>query len=124
MLSRYSPNLFLVGLNSPLAVLYASTAKDGLPLVARIAIILALMGILVWILVAKKTENPRADVLVLVGSILMWTPVLFIYNHVREPGNQLVYDAAKIALFGGIGIMLLGLFMGYVAQRKRVRGRS
>src|SRR4051794_33863441 len=123
MLSRYSPNLFLVG-NFPLGVLYASTAKQGLPLALRIAIMVALIAILAWVVFARKTENPLADVLVLVGSILIWGSVLFVYGHISEAGNGAVYDLAELALFGGIGIMLLGVFVGYLAQRKSVRGQS
>lgn len=124
MLSRYSPNLFFLGLNIPLSALYASTAKEGLPVVARVAIIIALIGILVWVVVAKKIENPRADILVVLGSILMWGPILFIYGHVKEVGNLRLYDAAEMVVFCGIGTMFVGVFMGYLAQRKRVREPS
>lgn len=126
-MNRYLPNIYAVGLNVPLAAIYGVSASSNqeMPLVLRVSIWLALVGFLVFELYRRRgTRAEKTPVLlILVGTLMMWSSLYFAYPNLGDRENRLILHAGTIGLFGGVALFVAGIFAAFLSQRRAMMDR-
>ncbi|HET7604889.1 MAG TPA: hypothetical protein VFK28_02310 [Sphingomicrobium sp.] len=117
----YGANIAAVGVNVPIAILFALTARPGrtLPTAVCVLIVLGLIGLAAWKFPRgeKRSSFEWFTFLTVLGSGLLWTGVfLLAINGDSLP--SLAYAGLDILIFGGIGLVLCAVFGSYISIRK------
>lgn len=118
---RYGANIAAVGVNVPLAILSSLTARPGrtMPGAVCVLIVLALIGLAAWKF--PRGENRSSfqwlTFLSLLGSAILWVGV-FVLALKGDALPSIAYTGLNVLIFGGIGIIMFGVFGSYVAIRK------
>ncbi len=120
MLRSYAPHGYAVGLNTPLAILYSVTARSGLPLAVRTVLVLLILACAVFEIVRPEARTHKSrNLIVITGTLFIWSMLLFVYNYVPETGNLVTYEIAHAVLVTGTVLVLVGMFRAYAAQKSK-----
>lgn len=118
---RYGAHVAAIGVNVPLAVLFALTARPGrtLPAAVCVLIVVGLIGFTAWKF--PKGEKPSSfewcTFLSLFGSTLLWAGVfLLAINGDSLP--SVAYTGLDVLMFGGFGLILCAVVGSYISIRK------
>jgi hypothetical protein len=120
-LMRYGANIVTIGVNVPIAILFALTARPGrtLPTPVCFLIIVGLIGLAAWKFPKgeKRSSFEWFTFLSVLGSALLWTGVFLLA--INEDGlPSLAYTGLDVLMFGGIGLVLCAVFGSYISIRK------
>lgn len=124
MTNRYLPNIYAVGLNVPLAAVYGWSASPGqeFPTTLGVAIWLGLVGLLIFEVYRRlRMKSEKSPVIfVLTGTLMMWSSLFFGYPNLGDPENRHILHASRIGLFGGVGLVVVGMFAAFRSQRRAI----
>lgn len=118
---RYGANLAAVGVNVPIAIIFALTARPGrtLPTAVCVLIVVGLMGLAAWKFprAEKRSSFEWFTFLSVFGSALLWTGV-FLLAIKGDSLPSVAYTGLDVLIFGGIGLILFAVFGSYISIRK------
>lgn len=118
---RYGANLAAVGVNVPIAIFFALTARPGrtLPTAVCVLLVVGLIGLAAWKFPksGKRSSFEWLTFLTLLGSALLWTGAfLLAINGDSLP--SVAYTGLDVLMFGGIGLILCAVLGCYISVRK------
>ena len=118
---RYGANIAALGVNVPLAFLFALTARPGrtLPAAVWVLIVVGLIGLTAWKFPKgeKRSSFEWFTFLSLLGSALLWTG-MFLLAISRDSLPSIAYTGLDVLMYGGIGLILWAVFGSYISIRK------
>jgi predicted membrane channel-forming protein YqfA (hemolysin III family) len=118
---RYGANVAAIGLNVPIAILFALSTRPGrtLPTAVCVLIVVGLIGLAVWKFPKgeKRSSFEWFTFLSVLGSALLWSGIfLLAINGDSLP--SMAYTGLEVLIFGGIALVLGAVFGSYISIRK------
>jgi hypothetical protein len=118
--SKFTPYLYAIGLNVPLAILYNISVRYNVSLLLGI---LSLIGFSILLLlktirVSSNLKSRVGELLIILGSAIFWSMILLIFGVVNEK-HYIVYDISKALVYIGIALLLTGIFITFISTKER-----
>ena len=118
--SKHTANLYAVGLNVPLAILFSVAVRTSYTFLIGFAVVALIALLVVREALVDLARGPyRLPILaVLSGSLLFWTVIFLVYGDGRTPSRDATLRIADPALFAGVGLVFFGIFTNFIARKR------